>query len=71
MPSRTSAGVSGVSCPKLFVPIGDLFIEDDGLINQAIMPDYLHLSEKGYQIWFGAISTELNSHLNTSNAPPK
>ncbi|HIO20454.1 MAG TPA: GDSL family lipase [Phycisphaerales bacterium] len=54
-----------------FFPIGDLFIEDDGSIHQAIMPDYLHLSEKGYQIWFGAISTELNNHLNTSNAPPK
>jgi lysophospholipase L1-like esterase len=44
-----------------FFPIGDLFIEDDGSINQHIMPDYLHLSEKGYQIWFDAIRTELNS----------
>jgi len=38
-----------------FFPIGDLFIEDDGSIHQAIMPDYLHLSEKGYQIWFDAM----------------
>jgi len=42
-----------------FLPIGHLFIENDGSINPDIMPDYLHLSEQGYQIWFDAISVGL------------
>ena len=41
-----------------FLPIGHLMIEDDGSIDPRIMPDFLHLSEEGYQIWFDAISTK-------------
>ena len=27
------------------------FLEEDGRLSKDIMPDYLHLNEKGYQIW--------------------
>ncbi len=36
-----------------------LLIEADGSISKAIMPDYLHLSEKGYQIWADALLTKV------------
>ena len=52
-----------------FFPIGDLFIEDDGSIHQAIMPDYLHLSEKGYQIWFDAMREKLPRFKKTDLGP--
>jgi lysophospholipase L1-like esterase len=39
-----------------FFPIGHLFVEEDGSINPDIMPDYLHLSKQGYQIWADAIT---------------
>jgi len=42
-----------------FLPIGHQFIEDDGSINKQIMPDYLHLSEDGYQRWAQAITPML------------
>ncbi|NJN39088.1 MAG: GDSL family lipase [Acaryochloridaceae cyanobacterium CSU_3_4] len=34
-----------------FLDIGSQFLEADGKISKSVMPDYLHLSRKGYQIW--------------------
>jgi beta-glucosidase len=31
------------------------FLNDDGTLSKEIMPDLLHLSEKGYQIWAESI----------------
>ncbi|MEI6713031.1 MAG: GDSL-type esterase/lipase family protein [Verrucomicrobiota bacterium] len=42
-----------------FLDIGNKFLEPDGSISKEIMPDYLHLSQKGYQIWSDAISATL------------
>ncbi len=42
-----------------YLDFGSQLIEDDGTISKEIMPDYLHLSEKGYQIWAEAIEPEL------------
>ncbi len=42
-----------------FLDIGQKFMQADGSISQEIMPDYLHLSPKGYQIWADAISPKL------------
>ena len=39
--------------------IGEKFMKD-GQIPQTIMPDYLHLSQDGYQIWADAITPKLN-----------
>src|SRR5262249_12590428 len=32
-----------------YLDIGPKFMQDDGTISKDIMPDFLHLSEKGYQ----------------------
>ena len=42
-----------------FLQIGHLFTTSNGEISQLIMPDYLHLSEAGYQIWADAILPHL------------
>lgn len=38
-----------------FLDIGEKFLEPDGTLSREIMPDHLHLSEKGYRIWADAI----------------
>lgn len=38
-----------------YVDIGSKFIEPNSTISKEIMPDLLHLSEKGYEIWAEAI----------------
>jgi lysophospholipase L1-like esterase len=42
-----------------FLDIGDKFLEPDGSLSKETMPDYLHLSEKGYKIWADAIKETL------------
>lgn len=42
-----------------FLDIGAKFMEPDGSLTKEIMPDFLHLSPKGYQIWADAISPKL------------
>lgn len=39
--------------------IGDKFLEKDGTLDKKIMPDYLHLSPEGYQIWADAIKDDV------------
>jgi len=43
-----------------FLDISDKFLEKDGTISKEIMPDFLHLSEKGYQIWADAIQSHVD-----------
>ncbi len=38
---------------------GDRFLNGDGTISKKIMPDYLHLSRKGYRIWAEAMEPTL------------
>jgi lysophospholipase L1-like esterase len=42
-----------------FLDIGGKFLEPDGSLTKEIMPDFLHLSAKGYQIWADAITPKL------------
>ena len=42
-----------------YLDIGDKFLEPDGTLSKEIMPDYLHLSEKGYEIWAKSIEAKL------------
>jgi lysophospholipase L1-like esterase len=46
-----------------FLDFGSQLIEADGSIAKDIMPDYLHLSERGYQVWAEAIAPVLNTWL--------
>ena len=38
-----------------YLDIGQNFLQDDGTLTREIMPDLLHLSEKGYTIWAKSI----------------
>jgi lysophospholipase L1-like esterase len=42
-----------------FLDIGKSFLNPDGSISPEIMPDYLHLSIKGYRIWAEAMESTL------------
>ena len=38
-----------------FLDIGPKFLTPDGTLTKEIMPDYLHLSPAGYEIWASSI----------------
>ncbi|MDB6136947.1 MAG: hypothetical protein JWO94_19 [Verrucomicrobiaceae bacterium] len=42
-----------------FLDIGAKFLQPDGSITRETMPDFLHLTAAGYQIWADAISPKL------------
>jgi lysophospholipase L1-like esterase len=42
-----------------FLDIGSKFLQQDGTLPKDVMPDFLHLSAKGYQIWADAITPKL------------
>ena len=46
-----------------YVDFGSQLIEQDGSISKAVMPDSLHLSERGYEIWAQAIEPKLKELL--------
>lgn len=46
-----------------YLDIGDRFVQPDGTISAEIMPDYLHLSEKGYRIWADAVKDPIHEML--------
>lgn len=46
-----------------YLDIGGKFLEPDGSLSKEIMPDFLHLSEKGYAIWAEAIDKDLKEML--------
>ncbi len=39
--------------------IGDKFLDKDGTLDKKIMPDLLHLSPEGYEIWGNAIKEDV------------
>lgn len=46
-----------------YLDIGHRFLSDDGHLPKEIMPDYLHLSEAGYQLWATSIEPKLAALL--------
>jgi beta-glucosidase len=42
-----------------YLDVGSQLIETDGSIAKSVMPDFLHLSEGGYEIWAHAIEPKL------------
>jgi lysophospholipase L1-like esterase len=42
-----------------YLDIGRSFLNEDGTISRDVMPDFLHLTPKGYQIWADAIEPTL------------
>jgi lysophospholipase L1-like esterase len=51
-----------------FLDIGHRFVTSQGLIPQDIMPDFLHLTDKGYRIWTDAIEPKLKELIGESEA---
>ena len=47
-----------------FLDIGPKFLAADGTLPKDVAPDFLHLSEKGYQIWADAMAPTLEALLN-------
>lgn len=46
-----------------YLDIGDRFVNPDDTISRRIMPDYLHLTEKGYELWADAVRQPLRELL--------
>lgn len=47
----------------VFIDFGDKFLGPDGSLSPEIMPDFLHPSPKGYQIWADAIQPLIDTHF--------
>jgi beta-glucosidase len=47
-----------------FLNIEKAFLNEDGTISDKVMPDYLHLSRRGYRIWADAMEPLLWSMLD-------
>jgi len=46
-----------------FIDIGPQMIEPDGTISRDMMPDFVHPTAKGYQIWADAIQPIINKYV--------
>jgi beta-glucosidase len=42
-----------------YLDLASTFLNEDGTAPKDVMPDFLHLSEKGYDIWAGAITPKI------------
>lgn len=51
-----------------YMDINSKFLEPDGTLTREIMPDLLHPSEKGYEIWADAIKPVLTEWLGAPEA---
>ena len=47
-----------------YLDIGHHFINADGTISKDVMPDFLHLTTKGYEIWASAIENKLDKLMS-------
>src|SRR5262249_19680336 len=52
-----------------YLDIGGAFLEPDGTITRDVMPDFLHPTAKGYQIWADALQEPLARLLRTAGTP--
>jgi len=48
----------------VFIDFGDKFLQPDGTISREIMPDFLHPSAKGYEIWADAIQPIIDTYVS-------
>lgn len=52
-----------------YLDIGPKFLGADGSLSKEIMPDFLHLSDKGYQIWADAIEDKVAELMGETAVP--
>ncbi len=50
----------------MWLDFGHRFITDDGRITREIMPDYLHLTKAGYEIWANELRDPLKKALGAN-----
>jgi len=53
-----------------WVDFGHKFLNADGTLPRELMPDYLHLSKKGYEIWAESIEDRLSSIIGDKRVAP-
>ncbi len=52
--------------PVYYMDIGNKFLQPDGTISKEVMKDYLHLGDKGFDIWAEAIQDKVKELLAAS-----
>lgn len=50
-----------------YIDLSAKMIEDDGSISSAMMPDFVHPTLQGYQIWADALQPIVDQYLNANN----
>lgn len=53
-----------------YLDIGTDFLADDRTLSREIMPDLLHLSERGYRIWAESIESKVAELMGEQAARP-
>jgi beta-glucosidase len=48
----------------VFLDLNRHFLDDQGRLSQDLMPDYLHLSERGYQVWADGMEDAIRKLLS-------
>ena len=48
-----------------FMDIGAKFLEPDGTISRSTMGDFLHPTDKGYQIWADAVEPWMKANVKS------
>jgi lysophospholipase L1-like esterase len=51
-----------------YLDIGDKFVSKDGTISKELMPDMLHLSPKGYELWAEAVQPKVKELMDKPDA---
>ncbi|MCE0499006.1 MAG: GDSL-type esterase/lipase family protein [Methylacidiphilales bacterium] len=54
----------------IYLDFGDKFLQPDGTLTKDIMPDFLHPSAKGYQIWADAIQPVIDQFFGATSLSP-
>ena len=54
--------------PVQYMDISAKFLEPDGTISKDVMPDFLHLAPRGYEIWSEAIKDKVKALLAETEA---
>lgn len=49
----------------VYLDVVDRFLDDEGVLPKAIMPDFLHPQEQGYRIWAEAMEPQLAAWLGS------
>jgi beta-glucosidase len=64
--SKTNELASQVADGKMvhYLDIGPKFLTADGVLEKEVMPDFLHLSPKGYEIWAEAIEPSVEKLMS-------